>query len=81
MAAQQRLQVLVRTKRPQSMRLWPSTIENSQTMRSVPGSSVNSVRKWAKSTWAWRPGGVSNRRSNPAGRDGPDLAQELGELV
>jgi len=49
------------------MRLWPSTSENSQTTRSTPGSSVNTVRKCAKSTCACQPGGVSNRTSKPAG--------------
>ncbi len=45
------------------MRLWPSTMENSQTIRSVSGSSVKVVLKKAKSTWPSLPGGVSNRRS------------------
>ena len=45
------------------MRLWPSTMENSQTIRSASGSSVKVVLKKAKSTWACLPGGVSKRRS------------------
>ena len=53
------------TKVAQISRECPSTIENSQTMRIAPGSSVNSVRNWAKPTWACYPGGVSNRRSKP----------------
>ena len=51
------------TKRAHIMRLWPSTIENSQTIRSASGSSVKVVLKKAKSTWPCLPGGVSNRRS------------------
>jgi hypothetical protein len=46
------------------MRLWPSTIENNQMIRSTPGLSVKTVPKWAKSTCAWRPGEVSKRTSN-----------------
>ena len=57
-------------KRPQSHRLCPSTSENSQTTRVTPGSSANSTRNCAKSTCAWRPGGVSNRRSKTLGRLG-----------
>jgi len=52
------------------MRLWPSTRENSQTIRSASGSSVKVVRKWAKSTWACLPGAVSKRRSNGCGDAG-----------
>ena len=55
------------TNRAHSMRVWPSTSENSQTTRSVPGSSANTVRKCAKSICACRPGGVSKRTSKPAG--------------
>ncbi|GAA0598935.1 hypothetical protein GCM10009416_41400 [Craurococcus roseus] len=54
-----------KTKRAHSIRLCPSTSENSQTMRTTPGSSVNSVRNWAKSTCACCPGAVSKRRSKP----------------
>ena len=38
-------------------------MENSQTMRVTPGSSVNSTSKRARSTWACSPGGVSKRTS------------------
>ena len=65
------------TKRAHIRRLWPSTIENSQTIRSTSGWSVNVVRKKAKSTWACLPGGVSNRRSNGTCGLGPDGAQEI----
>ena len=36
----------------------------------MPGSSVNTVRKCAKSTCAWRPGGVSKRTSKGGGSVG-----------
>ena len=39
-------------------------MENSQTMRVTPGSSVNATSKRARSTWACSPGGVSKRTSN-----------------
>jgi len=39
-------------------------MENSQTMRLVPGSSVKVTSKRVKSTCAWAPGGVSKRSSN-----------------
>ena len=52
--------------RPHSQRLWPRTMANSQTVRTSPGSSSKTVLKWAKSTWACSPGGVSKRRSKPA---------------
>ena len=58
------------TNRAHSMRLCPSTIENNQTMCSTSGSSVKTVRKWAKSTCAWWLGGVSKRTSKPQERAG-----------
>ena len=45
------------------LREWPSTRENSQTMRVISGSSLKLVTKRAKSTWACWPGGVSKRTS------------------
>ena len=63
MTTQQRLQVLVEDVAREQKREWPSTRLNSQTTRLVPGSSVKSITKRAKSTWAWTPGGVSKRTS------------------
>ena len=40
MTSQQALEILVRSEPYHSMRLWPSTKENSQTTCSVPGASV-----------------------------------------
>lgn len=45
-------------------------MENSQTFRTTPGSSVNSTVNSAKSICAWRPGGVSKRRSKGFGAAG-----------
>ena len=65
MAAQQRLQILVQDEAgDRSAGEWPSTSENSQTIRITPGSSSNTTLKWAKSTCACSPGGVSKRTSN-----------------
>src|SRR6478672_8102887 len=58
------------TKRTHIIRLCPSTNENSQTMRTTPGSSVNSVWNCAKSTPApgSRPGqAFAGAGSAPAG--------------
>ena len=51
--------------RPHSQRLCARTRENSQTVRTRSGSSSKTALKWAKSTWACWPGGVSKRRSKP----------------
>ena len=73
MTAQDGLQVLVDDEAAQISREKPSTMENSQTMRLTPGSSVNTTSKWAKSTCACSPGGVSKRTSK--GLPGwPDVA-------
>ena len=61
------------------MRLWPSTSENSQITCSAPGSSVNTVRKCAKSTCAWRPGRGLEADLERGRLGGPDIAQEVGE--
>ena len=55
------------TDRPHNIGCGRVPRENSQMIRSTPGSSVNTVRKSAKSTCAWRPGGVSKRTSNAVG--------------
>jgi hypothetical protein len=56
--------------RPQSQRLCPSTMLNSQTLRRMPGSTTNSTWNSAKSTCACWPGAVSKRRSNCLGAAG-----------
>ena len=48
----------------------PSTMENNQTMRVTPGSSVKTTSKRARSTWACTPGGVSKRTSKAGGNPG-----------
>ena len=40
------------TKRAKMCREWPSTRENNQMIRVIPGSSVKAVTKRAKSTCA-----------------------------
>ena len=71
-AAQDGLQVLVDDEARPDQPARPSTRENSQTMRVTPGSSVKLTSKWAKSTWACSPGGVSKRTSNGWRRRRPE---------
>jgi hypothetical protein len=49
---------------------------NNQTRCCTPGSSSNSMAKWAKSTCAWRPAGVSKRTSNGATGGGHTLRRK-----